>query len=466
MRLFLALCLTTMFVAIVLFAGTPPATLTTLYDFTGQNGDGAQPMAGLIMDADGALYGTTLYGGSGVCNPPGFVQGCGTVFKLKPPAAGGSTWTETVLYSFAGPDNGDGAQPYGKLVLGKGGVLYGTAAFGGTGTCPAQAPLPAGCGIVFALNPPAHGAGWTEEILYNFTGQYPDGMNPYAGVTLGHGGEIYGTTLQGGRLGWGTVFHLTPPAAGETAWNERLLYSFKADLDGANPMAGVVIGTDGTLYGTTFSGGVNRAFSCGEAGCGSIYSLTQPKAGGGAWTETVLHRFGTNNGIEPHNLIFGSDGALYGTAQLGGTSPDKACGGGVGCGVVFRFAPPSSPGGSWTETVLRSFPSGKGDAAEPCGAGPAGAGCAVSIDSSGNIYGSSIYTGQIGRGGGAIFKLSPPAAGGTKWDETVLYRFDGKGSGNGDLGGVVISPTGVLYGAAYLDGANNAGSIFQLTLAP
>jgi uncharacterized repeat protein (TIGR03803 family) len=172
-----------------------------LHTFTGENGDGISPYAGVVVDANGVLYGTTELGGAQPCDH----NGCGVVFSLTPPSAPGGTWTETILHTFTG-ENGDGVTPYAGVTLGPNGVLYGTTAGGGAirnDSCGA------GCGVVFELVPPSsQGGTWTEVILHNFDGS--DGNEPYAGVTMGPEGTLYGTTVFGGTSNQGTVFSLVP----------------------------------------------------------------------------------------------------------------------------------------------------------------------------------------------------------------------------------------------------------------
>jgi uncharacterized repeat protein (TIGR03803 family) len=186
------------------FELTPPAAAGAGWTFnaihTFYNSDGANPRAGLILDASGALYGTTVNGGA---------AGMGTVFQLKPPAANGEEWTETVLHSFTG-QNGDGANPQSGLVFGSNGTLYGTTPFGGSGEC-ANANAPSGCGTLFELTPPpSNGGAWTATVLHSFTGQDGDGANPQGGLVFDWNGRLYGTTSKGGTEGKGTVFTLTP----------------------------------------------------------------------------------------------------------------------------------------------------------------------------------------------------------------------------------------------------------------
>jgi uncharacterized protein YceK len=207
----------------VVFKLTPPATgktawtETVLYAFTGGK-DGGNPSPP-ILGAGGVLYGVARGGDRGpACNSEDQPVGCGVVFKLTPPAKGKTAWTETVPHTFTGGK--DGYFP-NNVILGPGGVLYGTTYEGGdfTRVCGVG-----GCGVVFKLTPPAQGkTAWTETVLHTFTGG-KDGWLP-DGVILGPGGVLYGTSYSGETTGGctdsfpcGMVFKLTPPAKGETVW--------------------------------------------------------------------------------------------------------------------------------------------------------------------------------------------------------------------------------------------------------
>lgn len=199
---------------------TPPAvagsawTESTIYEFTGSPGDGEYPQAALTVGPGGALYGTTLYGGTGSCSGS-FEGACGTVFQLTPPAAPGGTWTESVIYNFTALD-GDEAFPIASVAIGKDGVLYGTTQYGGIteGTPCSYSGVghyATGCGIAFKLTPPtAPGGSWTETVLHRFTGKNGDGAIPQGVLSLGKNGVIWGTTNTGGVHGYGTVFELVP----------------------------------------------------------------------------------------------------------------------------------------------------------------------------------------------------------------------------------------------------------------
>jgi uncharacterized repeat protein (TIGR03803 family) len=200
-------------------------------------------MAGLTEDASGALYGTTLYGGT---------ADFGTVFALRPTGSGG--YTESVLHSFAA--GGDGAYPQGALVIGAGGALFGTTADGG-GHCEPSV----GCGTVFALTP--SGSGYSEQLIYRFHGNN-DGNQPTAALVIAKNGDLYGTTSGGGQAGAGTVFKLVPDGSN---YDKHLAYSFRGGKDGAHPNTIALYGS--RLYGTTTYGGSNACY----AGCGTVFTL-------------------------------------------------------------------------------------------------------------------------------------------------------------------------------------------------
>jgi uncharacterized repeat protein (TIGR03803 family) len=367
------------------YAVMPPSspggvwTETAIHQFRNSPGDGAAPYAGVVAGGGGVLYGTTYEGGT---------SNLGTVYSLTPPGSPGGTWTEALVYSFAGSAKADGANPEGGVVTGAGGALYGTTSYGGTGACSN------GCGTVYSLTPPGSPAGmWVETVLYSFSGTPGDGANP-TGVQVGKGGVLYGNTSGGGKSGSGTVFSLTPPAAPGGEWAEAILYSFKGvgtGGDGSDPQGSVTINGRGVLYGTTFFGG---AGSCAADGCGTVFSLTPPAEEGGAWTEAVVHAFaGGNDGIYPTaGVAIGSGGVLYGATRAGGTGDD--CN--DGCGTVFSLTPSNDSGGAWTETVIHSF------SAFRQGTNPS---ACVAFGAGGALYGA---TGSGGKSNsGTVFRLKP-----------------------------------------------------------
>ncbi len=310
------------------FALTPPAspgrpwTKNGLYSFAGEE-DGAFPTGAPVISQDGTLYGTTQYGGvAGDCS--GILPGCGTVFALTPPASPGEPWTETVLYTFRGRD--DGANPGGGLVIGENGALYGTTPVGGEYLE----------GTVFELHPPAApGGAWTKTVIYSFTHKDGGGVQPSSGLVAGKDGVLYGTTALGGISDGGTVFALYRPASGG-AWTEKVLYRFEVQ-DGLLPVpnGNLAIGKSGALFGTTAHGGI-FVRSC-SYGCGLVFAL-YPSSARGAWTETVLYSFGggSDGGGPLGGLVIGEEGALYGTTLYGG---DPSCKHPIGCGTAFQLVP-------------------------------------------------------------------------------------------------------------------------------
>jgi uncharacterized repeat protein (TIGR03803 family) len=233
------------------FKVTPDKTETVLHSFSG-GADGEQPFGGLVVDSERNLYGTTEFGGTGTgCEES---SGCGTVFKVTP------SGTETVLYSFAGGD--DGARPIAGLVMDGQGNLYGTTAFGGTG-CGGDS----GCGTVFKVTPSG-----AETVLYNFAGG-TDASGPWSSLVLDGPGNLYGTSYYGGgsgctgNAGCGTVFKVT------SGGMETVLYRFTGGTDGARPYGGLVLDAQGNLYGTTYEGGVGECYD-GLPGCGVLFKVS------------------------------------------------------------------------------------------------------------------------------------------------------------------------------------------------
>lgn len=387
------------------------ATASVLYSFSG-----GTPGA-LVADGTGALYGAT---GDGGLRPGACPDGCGTIFKLSPPARAGGTWTEHVLYRFQG--GADGAQPAGSLHIDAHGALYGT-----TG---------AGKGTVFALRPPAAGKSvWTKEILHRFGG--PDGATPQGGLIADRAGRLYGTTQAGGPAGAGVVFRLTPPA-GAAGWRESVLHAFPGGLGGASPAAALVLDKDGALFGATYLGG--------PAFWGFVYRLAPPAAGKSAWSAVVLHGFtGGSDGSGADSLRLDASGTLYGTT-LGGGTQSGTCP--EGCGTVFRLTPPAAHGG-WTESLLYRFKGGT-DGDSP-GALVGGA--------NGVLYGTTSIGGL--HGDGTVFRLAPPAAGQTAWHESVIYSFSRTADG-AHPGGLLAGADGMLYGTTASGGAANWGTLFEI----
>jgi len=363
----------------VVFKIDAAGNYTLLHGFHGS--DGAVPMAGLIMDQADNLYGTASAGGQ---------SHHGVIFKIDTAGA------YSVLYNFTGTD---GSSPQAALMMDSAGNFYGTTVEGGA----------SGKGTVFELN--ATGA---ETVLYSFTGG-DDGSEPYANLIQDAAGNLYGTTRKGGASYKGTVFKLG--ANGQ----ETVLHSFAGQqVDGANPLNGLIMDAAGNLYGATAFGGPYVAPV--DAVGGVIFKLDP------SGNETILYNFSYDAGGDTPlgNLIMDSEGNLYGTALAAG---NEGCTQELepyyifGCGVVFKLSQ------SGEETVLYSFSNGPG------GDGPGGG---VIQDAAGNFYGTAEHGGSMDWG--VVFKLD------TAGNETVLWNFTFEVDGAGPTG-LVQDASGNFWGA-------------------
>ncbi len=281
------------------FALQPPLvkggdwTETVLYSFGSSPEDAAFPYGGVVADASGVLYGTTVGGGE---------TGSGTVYALTPDD---DVFTESVLYSFGSPN--DAANPYAGLAIDGNGVLYGTSPYGGS----------SGSGTVFSLAPQPGGV-WTESVLCAFPGG-TGGANPYAGILIGVSGGLYGVTTNGGTQGGGTVFNCSQAKSG--AWGATVLYN---PLASAASYGTLISDTAGDLYGTT--GGAHGAASNN----GTIFRIAPPANQGGAWTFTTLYAYtGAQGGGPRAGVVWGPPGQLFGTTVGLGTTHE---------GTVFRLS--------------------------------------------------------------------------------------------------------------------------------
>jgi uncharacterized repeat protein (TIGR03803 family) len=320
---------------------------TDLYSFTGGL-DGANPyFAGVIADRSGNLYGTTVEGGT---------SNLGTVFELTP---NGNGWSETVLYSFAGGD--DGQSPYAGLTFDVAGNLYGTTYEGGT----------SGDGTVFELKNSGEGQ-WNETVIHAFNGT--DGNAPAGGVVLDGRGNVYGVTQGGGNFQQGVAYQLVRSSTGN--WMEKLLHSFGGGSDGSFPYAEkLVFDKEGNLYGTTNGGGLKEG--------GTVFEFSRSAVD--VWNENVLYNFDGKVAANPNSgLIFDSEGSLYGTCANGNSETTL--------GAVFELTPTE---GKWTERNVLFFTG-------PNGQFPEGS---LVVDRSGNLYGTTWLGGTSGQG--LIFELIP-----------------------------------------------------------
>lgn len=346
----------------------------------------------------------------------------------------------------------------------------------------------------------ASSAGPRVVNIHHFNGL--DGTTPVGPMLYDRAGNLYGVTYYGGSAGFGVVFKLSPPTISGGKWTETVLHSFAGGTDGAAPSRGLTFDHAGNIYGSTFGGG-NCQYSCG-----TIFELSPPALGGGAWTEKVLLRFRGPNfgdgGAPNGGLIFDRSGNLYGTAGVGGLT---SCSINPGpCGVAFELSPPSSPGNPWTEKVLYTF------TGVPDGAFPAGG---LVVDLNGNLYGTTeeggsgkctdgegntigcgtayqlklagglwkesiIYdfhpaesdprSDMIFDGAGAlygttdydVYRLQPPATGGL-WNERLLYRFPEGISGSITESDLIFDGTGNLYGTTTASGLTGFGTVYELS---
>jgi uncharacterized repeat protein (TIGR03803 family) len=322
------------------FKLAPDGTLSVLHKFTGKQ-DGGQPSGGLVLDTAGNLYGATGEGGKG----PN--ECCGLIFKLD------STGKESMLYEFT--DGSDGATPYGDLVRDNKGNFYGTVYW-----MNGQSP-----GGVYKLD-----RNGEEKVLHAFTG-IPDGATPMAGVVRDNKGNIFGTTSVGGGgacyPGCGTVFEVS------NTGKETILYRFLASPDGSFPMAGLISGPGGRLYGTTYGGGVRSCRNFYGTGCGTVFEV------GPSGRERVLYRFqkGQHEAGPLAGLVRDAQGNLYGTTIAGN-------------GSVYKLDPQGS------ETVLYTFTGGS----DGCGSM-----ASLTLDPAGNLYGTASACGAYGYG--TVFMIAP-----------------------------------------------------------
>ncbi len=278
-----------------------------------------------------------------------------------------------------------------------------------------------------------------ETVIYRFGAAGPgDGSQPNGGLVFDPAGNIYGTTVQGGSFGFGTVFELSPLQDG--TWQETILYSFCSTInlcpDGQYPRAGLIFDTSGNLYGMTPTGGAH--------GSGTVFELSPPAVPGGNWTQQVLWSFGeANDGLNPYgSLAIDTAGNLYGTTY-GSTN--------VGAGLVFELSPGQH---GWTESLPHVFCLNYPDCSD--GALPM---AGVTFDKAGNLYGTTMFGGQPHKiGWGVAYELSPTKSG---WTETVLKVFNST-SGGRTSAGITIGPAGQLYGGLSQGEANSCGGYFRL----
>jgi len=413
-------CATAVCLSAGLNAGAQAATGETLYSFGKNGGAGYTPLAGVYIDPDGNLFGTLSDIDSSNKHQNGVVYELSRV---------GSKWHQKTLHQFE-PSKGDGFEPTGALLPDGTGALYGT-------TCNCHLGRPPG-GTVFKLTPPTNGVGdWTESILYSFNG-HSEGAGTGGGLIFDSKGSLYLTHGGGGSAeDYGAVSIVMPPAQGGTAWTDSTIYTFQGGTDGVQPSGEpLVFDASGALYGVTQFGGGGTICGTGD-GCGTVYKLTPPAQGNGPWTETILYTFtGGADGSEPNsNLVFDKNGNLYSTTYYGGAYSN---------GTVFELSPPTGGQTTWTETVVHSLNGNVGDGFYPQGN--------TIMTSSGNLLVAT--TGGGTDDAGTIIQLQPPAGNGS-WSEEVLYSLPGE-NGAQPIG-ITLDTNGNIYGTT-IYGGNRGGN--------
>jgi len=414
------------------------------FDFT----DGAyNSYAGLVFDAAGNLYGTTIYGGTSTCN---LVKTCGVVFELTPVENG--NWTEKVLHNFSSNDP-LGWSPRSSLIIDAAGDLYGTTDEGG--------PFCSVCGgTVFELLP-SNGQ-WKQKVLHPFQ-VAAGGLSPQAPLTFDAAGNLYGTTVEGGaHYNYdGVIFELTAQIGG--SWKYAILHSF-TNSEGSSPDSKLTFDKAGNLYGTTSFGGAYPS-GCGGYGCGTAFQL-KPHANG-HWTLKILHSFGKGlDGAFPVSaLTLDSTGNLFGVTAQGGkknaTGPRECFA--YGCGTVFELIRGKSD--TWEEQIIHYFGSGN-DGNLPRGD--------LILDNSGALDGTTVEGGPYGRGygGGNAFRLTPA---GSRWTETILHSFGSGTDGINPFSGMIFDQAHNLYGTTESGGSyrsgncqasHGCGTIFEIKASP
>lgn len=347
-------------------------TFTVLHSFKG-GPDSGYPFGGAAVDGSGNVYGVTG----------------DTIYEFS--VAG----QYSVLHTFIYPE---GFTPMDTPLLGRDGRIYGTAYQGGLVT-----------GTVWAF-----AKGGDLGVLHDFSSSQNDGGNPSSRVVQDRAGSLYGTAPFGGDHGHGIVYKV------DRSKQETILYSFGAPPDGEQPYGGVFLGKNGSLFGTTQLGG---AF-----GYGTVFRIA---ANG---RETVLHSFNNLDGSDPTGDLTGdAEGNVYGTTDAGGANSS---------GVIFKVG----PGGSFD--VLYSFGQFPGDATVPY--------AGVVRDADGNLYGTTSAGGEVDNG--TVYKLNPST--GTL---IILHSFSGEPDGGFPNAGVTLDSAGNLYGTTVYGGANNFGMVYKIT---
>lgn len=379
-------------------AELPVAILHSLSFF-----EGYEPEAGVVLDANGSLYGTDRYGENGQ----------GKVISVK---IDGSEFR--IVHEFLGPD---GSDPFAGLVIDAEGNLYGTTKYGGI----------YGQGTIFRVK--TDGSGFA--VLHSFSTSPDDGVSPVTGLALGAGGKLYGTA---GGLRSEIIFRIN------TDGNEfTILHSSSSLEDGGFSTGDLIFDSLGNLYGTTFNGGASA--NC-ESGCGSVFTLKSDGSG-----FAILHSFSgpPGNGASPlAGVTIGPNGSLYGTTWEGGSS--EACSMDdstiAGCGTLFTV---KTDGTGYA--VLHSFAGGHTDGSFPN---------SIVVDNNGNLYGTASNGGR--HEGGVLFTVKPNGTG-----YSIVHSFsDSPTDGELPNPGLIYDSAGNLYGMTYAGGATSSGTVFRVMIPP
>jgi uncharacterized repeat protein (TIGR03803 family) len=368
---------------------------------------GANPQVGLVADSRGDLFGVAPNGGS---------SSCGEVFELAPASGGG--WTQTVVYYFKGGAS-DGCTPASQLVLDGQGNLFGTTSGG------LNSPE-----TVFELSPA--GGAWEEKSIYTFTSVGIPGVQ----LAIDQSGNLFGSLEYGGSEGRGAIFVLH---RANGTWAEELIWQFSGG-DGAYPLGGVSLGSEGNLYGTT---------SAGANGSGTVFELS-PK-GGGDYALRTIYAFQENGGWGDPMMPLAIDGSgnLFGV-----TSNPVSEGPPTETPVAFELSP---TGNVWKLSILHVF----SELSKLVKGSPSG----FTVDANGNLYGVTATGGGNTcnvPGCGTVYELSPPTNG-SQWGHKVLYEFQSAEDGSYPVGNLLLL-NGQLYGTTeYGGGMFGYGTVFSVT---
>lgn len=264
----------------------------------------------------------------------------------------------------------------------------------------------------------------TIQSIYSFKGS-TDGEYTDTELVRDSVGNLYGTSVQGGAYGSGTVFRVTPAGV------HTVLYSFKGAADGGEPYKGVTLDPQGNLWGTTVSGGEGPC----DGGCGVVYKLA---FSGGNWHQSIVHSFTDTDGSGPGSPVsIDRQGNVYGTTPTGGS---------LGLGVVYELTPAN---GSWAFQVIHTFTGGTD--------GSGGSAGKLLINSAGELYGVCTEGGDLGFG--TVYKLAQQNG---AWQFTTLYAFHDQPDGALPYGGLIQDRAGNLYGTTYYAGEHDWGTVYEL----